>query len=338
MNAELAVYLTQFALSLLLAPLLPGIINRVKAKFAGRHGKPVLQTYYDIAKLLGKGEVISRTSTWIFAAAPAIALAGTVCALALLPLGGAVSPLAFAGDFVLAAYLLGVGRFAVMLGALDTGSAFEGMGASRESYRGRCRASIQGSAFEGMGASREATFSALAEPVFFLALMVLTSLCLGLGHGTDTAFSLSTMFGGQTAGAWLTGKGELLLLPVIFFVLLLVENCRIPVDDPNTHLELTMIHEVMVLDHSGPNLAMILYGAALKLWFFAALIAGLITPALPLWEQLGVRLGIVLLLAVVVGIVESIMARLRMERVPYLLGAAAAMGMLTLILTQARLP
>ena len=313
MNAELAVYLAQFALALILAPLLPGIINRVKAKFAGRHGKPVLQTYYDIAKLLRKGEVISRTSTWTFAVAPSVALAATLCALALLPLGGAVSPLAFAGDFVLAAYLLGMGRFAIMLGALDTGSAFE-----------------------GMGASREATFSALAEPVFFLALMVLTSLCLGLGHGTDTAFSLSTMFGGQTAGAWLTGKGELLLLPVILFILLLVENCRIPVDDPNTHLELTMIHEVMVLDHSGPNMALILYGAALKLWFFAALVAGLITPALPLWQQLGVRVGIVLLLAVVVGIVESVMARLRMERVAYLLGAAAIMGMLTLILTQAR--
>lgn len=313
MNAELAVYLTQFALALVLAPLLPGIINRVKARFAGRHGKPVLQTYYDIVKLLRKGEVISRTTTWTFAAAPSVALATTLCALALLPLGGAVSPLAFAGDFVLAAYLLGMGRFAIMLGALDTGSAFE-----------------------GMGASREATFSALAEPVFFLALMVLTSLCLGLGHGTDSAFSLSTMFDGQTAGAWITGKGELLLLPVIFFVLLLVENCRIPVDDPNTHLELTMIHEVMVLDHSGPNLAMILYGAALKLWFFAALIAGLITPALPLWQQMGLRVGVVLLLAVVVGVVESVMARLRMERVAYLLGAAAVMGMLTLILTQAR--
>jgi len=313
MNANLAVYLTQFALALVLAPLLPGIINRVKAKYAGRHGKPVLQTYYDIAKLLRKGEVISRTSTWTFAAAPSIALAGTLCALALLPLGGAASPLAFAGDFVLAAYLLGMGRFAVMLGALDTGSAFE-----------------------GMGASREATFSALAEPVFFLALMVLTSLCLGLGHSADTAFSLSTLFSGQTAGAWLTGRGELLLLPVIFFMLLLVENCRIPVDDPNTHLELTMIHEVMVLDHSGPNLAMILYGGALKLWFFAALIAGLLTPALPLWQQMGLRVGIVLLLAVVVGIVESVMARLRMERVPYLLGAAGAMGTLALILTQAR--
>ena len=313
MKAELAVYLAQFALTLILAPLLPGIINRVKAKFAGRHGKPVLQTYYDIVKLLRKGEVISRTTTWTFAAAPSVALATTLCALALLPLGGAVSPLAFAGDFVLAAYLLGMGRFAIMLGALDTGSAFE-----------------------GMGASREATFSALAEPVFFLALMVLTSLCLGLGHGADSAFSLSTMFDGQTAGAWITGKGELLLLPVIFFVLLLVENCRIPVDDPNTHLELTMIHEVMVLDHSGPNLAMILYGAALKLWFFAALIAGLITPALPLWQQMGLRVGVVLLLAVVVGVVESVMARLRMERVAYLLGAAAVMGMLTLILTQAR--
>ena len=313
MKAQLAVYLAQFAIALVLAPLLPGIINRVKARFAGRHGKPVLQTYYDIVKLLRKGEVISRTTTWTFAAAPSVALATTLCALALLPLGGAVSPLAFAGDFVLAAYLLGMGRFAIMLGALDTGSAFE-----------------------GMGASREATFSALAEPVFFLALMVLTSLCLGLGHGADSAFSLSTMFDGQTGGAWITGKGELLLLPVIFFVLLLVENCRIPVDDPNTHLELTMIHEVMVLDHSGPNLAMILYGAALKLWFFAALIAGLITPALPLWQQMGLRVGVVLLLAVVVGVVESVMARLRMERVAYLLGAAAVMGMLTLILTQAR--
>jgi formate hydrogenlyase subunit 4 len=313
MSRELTVYLVQLGLALILAPLLPGIINRVKAKFAGRHGKPVLQTYFDIAKLLGKGEVISRTSTWIFSAAPSIALAGTLCALALLPLGGAVSPLAFSGDFVLAAYLLGTGRFAVMLAALDTGSAFE-----------------------GMGASREATFSALAEPVFFLALMVLTSLSLDLGRSTATAFSLSSMFGGQTAGAWLTGKGELLLLPVIFFVLLLVENCRIPVDDPNTHLELTMIHEVMVLDHSGPNLAIILYGAALKLWFFAALIAGLLTPALPLWQQAALRVGIVLLLAVAVGVVESIMARLRMERVPYLLGGAAGMAALALILTQVR--
>ena len=313
MKQDLAVYAAQFVLALVLAPLLPGIINRVKAKFAGRHGKPVLQTYYDLAKLLRKGEVVSHTTTWVFACGSAVSLAATLCAIALLPLGGATSPLAFTGDFILAAYLLGMGRFAIMLSAMDTGSAFE-----------------------GMGASREATFAALAEPLFFLALLVLTSVTLDMGHGPHTAFSLSSLFGGQIAGAWAMGRGELLLLPCIFFILLLVENCRIPVDDPNTHLELTMIHEVMVLDHSGPNLAMVVYGAALKLWFFAALIAGLMTPALPLWQQAALRIAMVLLLAVIVGIVESVMARLRMDRVPFLLGSASAMAALALILTQAR--
>ena len=313
MKQDMAVYAAQFVLALVLAPLLPGIINRVKAKFAGRHGKPVLQTYYDLAKLLRKGEVVSHTTTWVFACGSTVSLAATLCAIALLPLGGATSPLAFTGDFILAAYLLGMGRFAIMLSAMDTGSAFE-----------------------GMGASREATFAALAEPLFFLALLVLTSVTLDMGHGPHTAFSLSSLFGGQIAGAWAMGRGELLLLPCIFFILLLVENCRIPVDDPNTHLELTMIHEVMVLDHSGPNLAMVVYGAALKLWFFAALIAGLMTPALPLWQQAALRIAMVLLLAVIVGIVESVMARLRMDRVPFLLGSASAMAALALILTQAR--
>ena len=152
MKQSIIVYFVQFVLALVLAPLLPGIINRVKAKFAGRHGKPILQTYYDLAKLMRKGEVISRTTTWVFACGPAVSLATTLCAIALLPLGGATSPLAFTGDFILAAYLLGMGRFAIMLSALDTGAAFE-----------------------GMGASREATFSALAEPLFFLILLVLTS-------------------------------------------------------------------------------------------------------------------------------------------------------------------
>ena len=313
MNESLCIYLVQLVLALLLAPLLPGIINRVKAVFAGRHGKPLLQTYYDIAKLLHKGEAISRTSTWVFATAPAISLGTTLCALALLPLGGTASPLAFTGDFFLAAYLLAMGRFAIMLAALDTGSSFE-----------------------GMGASREATFSALAEPVLFLALMVLTSLSLNTGHTTENALSLSALFGGQSAGAWLSGKNELLLLPAVFFLLLLVENCRIPVDDPNTHLELTMIHEVMVLDHSGPNLAMIVYGSSLKLWFFAALIAGLLTPDLPLCLQAALRTGLVLVLACIVGVTESVMARLRMERVPALLGGAAAMASLALILSQMR--
>ncbi len=315
MSQNISAYLVQLLLALALAPLLPGIINRIKAKTAGRRGKPLLQTYYDLARLLRKGEVISRTATWTFAAGPGVALAATLCALALLPLGGAPSPLGFSGDFLLAAYLLGMGRFALILAALDTGSSFE-----------------------GMGASREAAFSALAEPVLFLAFLVLTSLSLDLHHGLDPAasFSLSGMFGGQAAGAWLLGRAELLLIPAVFFVLLLVENCRIPVDDPNTHLELTMIHEAMVLDHSGPNLAMIIYGAALKLWFFAALIAGLLVPPLPLWQQAGLWLTVILGLAAVVGVVESVMARLRLTRVPQLLGGTAALAALALILTQVR--
>ncbi len=313
MNGETALYLAHLALALLLAPLLPGIINRVKAIFAGRRGRPLLQTYHDLAKLLRKGEVISQTTTWVFTTGPCVSLAAAACALALLPLGGTASPLAFAGDFMLAACLLGVGRFAIVLAALDTGSPFE-----------------------GMGASREASLSALAEPALFLGIMVLAATSMALDGTFENAFSLSTLLSGQTAEAWMTGRGELLLLPMIFFLLLLVENCRIPVDDPNTHLELTMIHEVMVLDHSGPGLALILYGTALKLWFFSALVAGLVMPDLPAWQKVGAHLALVLLLAVATGIVESAMARLRMERVPLLLGGAAAMSGLALLLSLMR--
>ena len=258
--SDLAFYCFQYALALLLAPLLPGIIARVKAKVAGRHGKPVLQLYFDIVKGLRKGEVISHVTTPVFTLGPVVGLATVLCALALLPLGGMASPLRFSGDFLLAAYLLGLGRFLTMLAALDTGSSFE-----------------------GMGASREAAFSALSEPVLFLCLLTLVG--VGSALGMHDALSLSGMLGGRPAHEWLLGRAELLLVPVVFFVLLLVENSRIPVDDPTTHLELTMIHEVMILDHSGPSLSFIEYGAALKLWFFAALPAGILVPDLPLWQQ-----------------------------------------------------
>lgn len=310
-------WLLRLLLSLLLAPLLPGIINRVKAIAAGRHGKPMLQCYYDLARLLRKGEVISKTTTWPFRLGPAVVLGSGLLALALLPLGGLPAPAGFAGDFILAAYLLGMGRFALMLAALDTGSSFE-----------------------GMGASREAAFSALAEPAMFLAFLALSSVCLDLGHfssaETGRAFCLSSMFQGQAALAWLHGKPELAIAPLVFFVLLLAENCRIPVDDPTTHLELTMIHEVMILDHSGPNLAMLVYGSTLKLWFFAALIAALVVPPLPSpWQATALWLLAIFLIAMLVGIVESVMARLRMPRVPRLLGMASALAALALILARA---
>ena len=295
--SDLAFYCFQYALALLLAPLLPGIIARIKAKVAGRHGKPVLQLYFDIFKGLRKGEVISQVTTPVFTLGPVVGLATVLCALALLPLGGMASPLRFSGDFLLA--------------ALDTGSSFE-----------------------GMGASREAAFSALSEPVLFLCLLTLVG--VGSTLGMHDALSLSGMLGGRPAHEWLLGRAELLLVPVVFFVLLLVENSRIPVDDPTTHLELTMIHEVMILDHSGPSLSFIEYGAALKLWFFAALPAGILVPDLPLWQQSLCWLACIFAVAVLVGIVESVMARLRMQKVPVLLGGAAVLSALALILTQVR--
>ncbi len=305
------IYAAELLLALLLAPLAVGIVNRVKATFSGRHGKPLLQLYYDVFKLLRKGEVTGDGTTWVFSAGPVVALVSALLALALIPLGGAASPFAFQGDFILCAYLLGMGRFATILAALDTGSAFE-----------------------GMGASREALFGALTEPVLFLVLLALITTAESMG--VDRELSLSTLFNGFAPQAWTNGRPELVMLVFVMGVLLLVENCRIPVDDPNTHLELTMIHEVMVLDHSGPNLAFIQYGAALKLWLFSALLTGLLLPAMPLWAHTPLSLCGIFLMACAVGVVESVMARLRMHVVPALIGLAGSVAAFVLILTLVR--
>jgi len=293
--------LLHLPLALVLAPLVPGIINRVKARMAGRVGRPLFPTYFDLARLLRKGAVISTTASWVFAAGPAVSLAAVVCALLLLPGPGVDAPIRFSGDFMLLAYLLGLSRFALILAALDTGSSFE-----------------------GMGASREAAFSALAEPVLFLCFLTLAVDTNGL--------SLSAMLGQGPAGPL---APERLFVPAVLFVLLLTENCRIPVDDPNTHLELTMIHEVMVLDHSGPDMAFVVYGASLKLWLFCALTALSITPFGKFSPPAAWGLWLVLLfgLAVGVGLVESVMARLRLTRVPRLLAGAGALAALSLMLT-----
>ena len=287
--------------ALILAPLIPGIINRVKARMAGRVGRPLLQTYFDLAKLIQKGVVESRTATWMLAAGPAVSLAAVGCALLMLPGPGSAAPVAFTGDFMLAAYCLGLSRLAIILSALDTGSSFE-----------------------GMGASREAAFSALAKPVLFLSFLVLAT--------GAPEISLSGMLGRGLAGVL---APERLFVPLILFIVLLAENSRIPVDDPNTHLELTMIHEVMVLDHSGPDMAFIVYGASLKLWFFAALTVLSALPVRSLSPVAGwaAFLAGMLVVTLVIGLVESFMARLRLMRVPRLLGGAGALAALSLVLT-----
>lgn len=281
------------ALLLVVPPLLLGVITKTKALFAGRVGPSVLQPYYDLAKLMRKGLVLSTTSTWVFRAGPVITLAAVLLAGLLVPLGGFDAPIGFTGDLVLFAYLLALGRFFTTAAALDTGSPFE-----------------------GMGAAREVTFACLAEPALFFALLVLASI--------SGSSSLNTMLHGPMLGAWSAAAAPLVLVATGLFVVLLAENCRIPVDDPNTHLELTMIHEVMVLDHSGPLLGVILYGAAMKLFVMCAVLLHVVAPFQTgsAWLDWSLFVAEAVSLAVVIGVVESIMARLQMRHVSTLLIAA----------------
>ena len=297
--------LIHIGLMLLLPPLLLGVINRVKALFAGRQGPPLMQPYYDLARLMRKGLVISSATTWVFRAGPVITLSAVVLAGLLVPFGPFDAPISFTGDLILFAYLLGVARFFTTSAALDTGSAFE-----------------------GMGAAREVTFACLAEPALFLAFLALAKLASVLPAAvlaTATPLSLTTMF----HAPWNMPAAQLpvaaiVLVAVGLFIVLLAENCRIPVDDPNTHLELTMIHEVMVLDHSGPLLGIVHYGAAVKLFVLAALVGHVIAPYHTPWPALDWALFVaqVLGLAALIGVVESVMARLQMRHVPMLLIAA----------------
>ncbi|MHC1701941.1 MAG: respiratory chain complex I subunit 1 family protein [Humidesulfovibrio sp.] len=281
------------ALLLIMPPLLLGVINKTKAWFGGRVGPPLLQPYHDIRKLLRKGMVISRTTTWVFPLGPVVTLVAVLLAGLLMPLGPFRAPVSFTGDMILFAYLFGLARFFTTAAALDTGSPFE-----------------------GMGAAREVTFACLTEPTLFFALLVLARMTGSL--------SLTGMLHGPGQGFSAVLAAPLILVGIGLFVVLLAENCRIPVDDPTTHLELTMIHEVMVLDHSGPLFGVILYSSALKLFILGALLLQLVFPLHTgqAWADAALFVGQMLGLAVVVGVVESVRARLPMPQVPYLLLAA----------------
>jgi formate hydrogenlyase subunit 4 len=289
--------------ALVLAPLLLGLINRTKAFVAGRRGPPLLQPYFDIVKCLRRGAVYGDATSWVFRLGPVVNLAVLLAALLMLPLGGIAPPLSFSGDLVVLAGLVAVGRFATVLAALDTGSSFEGMGASREVH-----------------------FAALAEPAFLLALAVLVRV--------TGALSLAPIYQGITLSVWVTALPTLALTAMTLLVLTLVENSRIPVDDPTTHLELTMIHEVMVLDHSGPDLAYIHYAAALKLWIVGSLLVGLIVPLRSgiLWlDGLAMLLGMAAL-AGIIGMIEAAMARYRLVHVPQFIVGAATLSAVGFIL------
>jgi len=280
---------------LLLAPLLPGIINKVKAWVAGRRGPPVLQLYYDLARLWQKRVVLSTLASPAFVVLPAVTWVAVLGAAMLMPLGPLGAGLTFRGDALLLLYLLALARFGTAWAAMETGSAFE-----------------------GMGTVREVSYAVLAE-----AAMIAAVLSLSVQSGS---ISLAVMLG-PALGA------SAVLLAAGLFIVLLAENCRVPFDDPNTHLELTMIHEAMILDHSGPPLAAILHGAAMKLLLFTVLLVQAVLPMgqLKPWAAAVVLAGGVLGVTVAVGLVESLLARFAFRRVPLLLTTAFLLCLFALL-------
>ncbi|HSN08213.1 MAG TPA: NADH-quinone oxidoreductase subunit H, partial [Hanamia sp.] len=258
-----------------------GIIIRTKSITSGRKGPGILQPMKDIFRLFKKGAVYSTTTSFIFQIAPSIYFASVIMAILVIPFGQYKGMISFEGDFVFFAYVLGTGKFFSIISALDTGSSFE-----------------------GMGASREALFSMFAEPAFFI---LMGSLALLTGHTSFQQIFASLHFGAYIS--YILG----VLATFVLVMITLVENSRMPFDDPKTHLELTMVHEVMILDNSGFDLGLILYATNLKFAMYGALIANLFMGSFPLYLTIPIFLGIQILFAIAVGILESFTARFRMN-------------------------
>ena len=261
-----------------------GIIKKTKAFWGGRKGVKLLQPLYDVLRLLQKETVYSETTSWVFKFAPIVGFSTILFAGLLVPMIEGISIINIPFAFIIFSYILGFGKFFSLIGAMDTGSSFE-----------------------GMGASREACFSTIVEPAFFIfmgSIVALTS--------NHSFANLKVIL--DNAGIY--GYLIIALAVITLFIMLLIEGCRVPVDDPTTHLELTMIHEVMILDNSGVDLGLITWGAAIKMFLFEALIAALIIPmGLPVWGSIIAFLAIICLISIIIGTVESSIARFRMTHV-----------------------
>jgi formate hydrogenlyase subunit 4 len=258
-----------------------GIIIRTKSIASGRKGPGILQPVRDVVRLFKKGSIYSETTSVIFRIAPVIYFSSVLMACLVVPFGSWKGIVSFDGDFIFFAYILALGKFFSIISAMDTGSSFE-----------------------GMGASREALFSMFAEPAFFI---LLGSFALLTGHTSFYAIFSSLHLGSSityTLGA---------LAAFVVVMIAMIENSRMPVDDPKTHLELTMIHEVMVLDNSGFDLGLILIAGYMKFAMYGAIIAGFFIGGLSLQLALPVFLVIQGSFAVLIGLIESFMARFRMN-------------------------
>ena len=293
MNVSLG--LVHLLIALAMPLLMVGLVNRTKSLWAGRKGPRLLQLAWDLLRLLRKRPVYSVVATPLFRVGAYVVLAAAVLAAMIAPLLGSFAPLQFDHDFIVFAYTLGLARIFLMLSAMDVGSAFE-----------------------GMGAAREASFSAFVEPALFLLI------------GAASVATGTTSFAGLIGHLHQAVSFQWLVVPavVVLFILLQAEAARLPVDDPLTHLELTMVHEVMILDHSGPDLAAMQYAAALKMTIYAGLIAALLNPFDPVGAPLAsiaTSLLVMAAVAVAVGCIESLTARLALRLVPrYLMLASVA--------------
>lgn len=261
-----------------------GIVIRTKSIASGRKGPGLFQPMKDVLRLWKKGSVYSNTTSFIFQIAPSIYFASIIMAIMVIPFGEYKGIISFDGDFVFFAYVLALGKFFSIIGAMDTGSSFE-----------------------GMGASREALYSMLAEPAFFI---LMGSFALYTGDTSFHEIFVSLHFGSYISYA----LGA--LATFVLVMIAMIENSRMPVDDPKTHLELTMVHEVMILDNSGFDLGMILYGTNLKFAMYGALIANFFTGTFSIFISIIIFLGVQIIFAIVVGILESFSARFRMGNNP----------------------
>jgi formate hydrogenlyase subunit 4 len=300
----------QLALVLFLSPFLTGFSRTLKARLQTRRGAGLFQPYRDLHKLLRKGMVIPDTASWIFAATPYVLFVTTLLAGLLIPTVSAQAPLSLFGGVLAVVYLLALGRFFLALAGLDTGSSFG-----------------------GLGSSREMTISAIAEPALMLAVFT-----VAIGAGST---NLSTVAQAALGQSWRFLAPSQMLAFAALFIVLIAETGRIPVDNPATHLELTMIHEAMILEYSGPYLALIEWSAAMKQLVLMTLIVNVFFPfGLGAdWMPATVLLSLLwfsaklLLLAAVVALVETTNAKLRLFRVPELLSVAFVLSALALIST-----
>jgi formate hydrogenlyase subunit 4 len=302
--------LVQLAVLLAVAPLISGVIKALKARLQTRRGPGILQPYYDLHKLLRKGTVLPDTASWLFSATPYVVFLTTVTAGLIVPMLSAEAPLGLFGGVLAMVYLLGLGRFFLALGGLDTGSSFG-----------------------GLGSSREMTIAALAEPAMMLAIFT-----VAIGANSTSLTEVARTAIGQE---WRFLAPSQVLAFAALFLVLIAETGRIPVDNPATHLELTMSHEAMILEYSGPHLAFIEWGASIKQLLLMTLLINCFWPfgLQAQWSPAGALIGLgylllkVLVLSCAIVLVETTNAKMRLFRVPELMAVAFTLGALALIST-----